>query len=136
MTSRLAELYGIEATAELLLELRANRPDGVQLRRRNIETPAQVRELASELRKEFGERFEVAVRHEGGAETPFVRGVQLRSYSPAELSNMVCVERNDGSGDLRFEQDEQKPVALSGGFMRIDRVREIENLIRQEFRVR
>ncbi len=75
MTSRLAELYGIEATAELLRELRTDRPDGVQLRRRNIETPAQVRELAAALRKEFGDRFEIAVRHEGGVETPFVRGV-------------------------------------------------------------
>jgi hypothetical protein len=75
VTSRLAELYGIEATAELLRELRAERPDGVRLRRRNIETPAQVRELAASLRKEFGERFEIAVRHEGGVQTPFVRGV-------------------------------------------------------------
>jgi len=75
VTLRLAELYGIDVTPELLRELRAERPDGVQLRRRNIETPQQVRELVGALRKEFGAGFEVAVRHEGGAETPFVRGV-------------------------------------------------------------
>ncbi len=75
MTLRLAELYGIDLTPELLRALQADRPDGVQLRRRNIETPQQVRELSGALRKEFGAGFEVAVRHEGGAETPFVRGV-------------------------------------------------------------
>jgi len=75
VTLRLAELYGIDLTPELLKALQADRPDGVQLRRRNIETPQQVRELSGALRKEFGAGFEVAVRHEGGAETPFVRGV-------------------------------------------------------------
>lgn len=72
---RLSEVYGIEATPDLLRSLEAERPDGVQLRRRNIETPEQVRDLVSALRKSFGERFVVAVRHEGGTETPFVRGV-------------------------------------------------------------
>jgi len=75
VTSSLAEIYGIEASAELLRELRTVRPVGVHLRRRNIETPEQVRELSGALRREFGGRFEIAVRHEGGAETPFVRGV-------------------------------------------------------------
>lgn len=75
MTSRLAEVYGLEATPELLCGLKARPPDGVRLLRRNIETPEQVRDLADALRKEFGDSFEVAVRHEGGIETPFVRGV-------------------------------------------------------------
>jgi hypothetical protein len=75
VTIRLAELYGIDVTPEMLRELREDRPDGVHLRRRNIETPQQVRELSAALRKEFGASFEIAVRHEGGVETPFVRGV-------------------------------------------------------------
>jgi len=75
VTDRLAEVYGIEATPALLQELRETRPAGVHLLRRNIETPEQVRELAIALRNEFGAGFDVAVRHEGGAVTPFVRGV-------------------------------------------------------------
>lgn len=70
-----AEMYGIEATPELVKELRVARPTGIQLHRRNIETPGQVRELTTSLRAELGGALEFAVRHEGGAETPFVRGV-------------------------------------------------------------
>jgi hypothetical protein len=70
-----AEMYGIEATAELVRELRAARPTGILLRRRNVETPQQVKELTSSLRSELGEALEFAVRHEGGSVTPFVRGV-------------------------------------------------------------
>src|SRR5260370_1049018 len=40
-------MYGIEATPSLLRELRAAHPAGIRLLRRNIETPDQVRELAS-----------------------------------------------------------------------------------------
>lgn len=75
MTEGLAEMYGIEATAPLLQELRTRRPAGVHLLRRNIETPEQVRDLAAALRKDLGAGFEIAVRHGGGADTPFVRGV-------------------------------------------------------------
>jgi len=75
LTDGLSEIYGIEATAPLLQELRTGRPAGVHLLRRNIETPEQVRDLASALRKELGAAFEIAVRHGGGADTPFVRGV-------------------------------------------------------------
>lgn len=70
-----AEMYGIESTPELLKELRAARPTGIQLQRRNIETPDQVRELTASLRSELGGVLEFAVRHEGGSVTPFVRGV-------------------------------------------------------------
>jgi hypothetical protein len=69
-----AEMYGIEATPELVRELRAAQPSGIHLQRRNIEDPSQVRDLIASLRREIGP-LEFAVRHEGGAETPFVRGV-------------------------------------------------------------
>lgn len=72
---RLAEIYGLEATPALLEGLRETRPSGVRLLRRNVETPEQVRELAAALRAAMGADFDVAVRHEGGAVTPFVRGV-------------------------------------------------------------
>lgn len=75
MTDRLAEVYGIEVTPALLQELREARPAGVHLLRRNIETPEQVREFAAALRSEFGAGFDIAVHHEGGSVTPFVRGV-------------------------------------------------------------
>jgi len=70
-----AEMYGIDATSELLRELRAAHPSGIHLLRRNIETPEQVRELVRTLTRELGDGLDFAVRHEGGAETPFVRGV-------------------------------------------------------------
>jgi hypothetical protein len=70
-----AEIYGIEATPELVRELRAAQPSGIQLLRRNIESPDQVRELVETVGRELGGNLEFAVRHEGGAVTPFVRGV-------------------------------------------------------------
>jgi hypothetical protein len=70
-----AEMYGIESTPELVRELRLARPTGIQLHRRNVETPDQVRELTASLRSELGGALEFAVRHEGGSVTPFVRGV-------------------------------------------------------------
>jgi hypothetical protein len=70
-----AEIYGIEATPELVRELRAAQPSGIHLIRRNIESPDQVRELVETLTRELGGDLEFAVRHEGGAVTPFVRGV-------------------------------------------------------------
>jgi hypothetical protein len=75
MTDGLAEIYGIEATPEMFRELKGGRPSGVHLLRRNIETPDQVRDLVAALRSEMGSGFDVAVRHEGGSVTPFVRGV-------------------------------------------------------------
>lgn len=67
-------MYGIESTPELVRELRAAQPSGIHLQRRNIETPDQVRELVESLRRDVGP-LEFAVRLEGGAVTPFVRGV-------------------------------------------------------------
>src|SRR5262245_66650410 len=68
-------MYGIEATSELVRELRAAHPSGIHLLRRNIENPEQVRELVRTLTRELGDGLEFAVRHEGGSVTPFVRGV-------------------------------------------------------------
>jgi hypothetical protein len=70
-----AEIYGIETTPELALELRAAQPSGIHLLRRNIESADQVRELVEALARELGGGLEFSVRHEGGAVTPFVRGV-------------------------------------------------------------
>jgi hypothetical protein len=44
---------------------------------------------------------------------------------------MACVERDDGSGDLRFEGDDGQYASLREGFLMIDRVREVESLVRQ-----
>ncbi|HEY2787439.1 MAG TPA: hypothetical protein VGJ05_20960 [Fimbriiglobus sp.] len=62
---------------------------------------------------------------------PYVRRVELRVYTPADLSRMACVERDDGSGDLRFEGDDGQYASLREGFLMIDRVREVESLVRQ-----
>lgn len=70
-----SEIYGIEATPDLIRGLRDAHPAGVQLLRRNIESPDQVRHLVRSLRSELGNTLEFAVRHEGGLVTPFVRGV-------------------------------------------------------------
>jgi hypothetical protein len=70
-----AEIYGIEATPELVRELRAAQPSGIHLQRRNIESTDQVRELVEALARDLGGGLEFSVRHEGGAVTPFVRGV-------------------------------------------------------------
>jgi hypothetical protein len=75
VTPVLAQIYGIELTGPQRDRLRETRPDGVFLQRRNVETPEQVRDLAAALREAVGERLDVAVAHEGGAVTPFVRGV-------------------------------------------------------------
>ncbi len=75
MTERLAEVYGIAATPALIRELKDGGATGVHLLRRNVESPGQVREFAAALRAELGASFDVAVRHEGGTVTPFVRGV-------------------------------------------------------------
>jgi hypothetical protein len=75
LTLALTEIYGIDATPDLVRELRSGRPAGIHLLRRNIETPEQVAELVADLKAELGDDLEIAVRHEGGAVTPFVRGV-------------------------------------------------------------
>src|SRR5882672_6044216 len=74
-TPVIAQFHGIHVTPALIDPLKAGKPDGVLLRRRNIETPEQVRQLCTTLKRELGEHLLIAVRHEGGVETPFVRGV-------------------------------------------------------------
>jgi hypothetical protein len=97
VTPLLAQMYGIDATPAQLRVLREGRPDGVLLVRRNIETPEQVRELAGILRRELGEGCEIAVRHEGGAVTPFVRGVTAFPGLPAlEAAGNAALARDVG----------------------------------------
>src|SRR5438045_8932738 len=100
-------MYGIEATPSLLRELRAAQPAGIRLLRRNIETPDQVRVLASALRKELGDSIEIAVRQEGGAVTPFVRGVtHLPGLAAVAGVGSAVVARDGGRarGDERGER--------------------------------
>lgn len=60
-----------------------------------------------------------------------VQDAKLRSYSPGELGDMVCAVRDDGSGDIRFDGDIDRPGRLSEGFFNIDSVLEVEQLIRE-----
>lgn len=62
-------------------------------------------------------------------------GIQVRSYIPAALTNIVRTQRWDGSGDLIFEEirtrDADGDRHLSRqGFRSIDDVRRVEALIR------
>lgn len=57
--------------------------------------------------------------------------VELRSYLPVNLDIMVCVERDNGSGDIRFDGGSDENVSLADGFINIDKVREVERLIRE-----
>lgn len=65
---------------------------------------------------------------------PYTLRVDLRSWTAADLSRMECVERDDGSGDLRFGGDPNS-LALRDGFMMIDQVRDVEKLVRETLRV-
>lgn len=67
-------------------------------------------------------------------------GLEVRSYRPASLTKMVRRERADGSGDLVFEEQIQmrrtnnqgiSVSKLTHGFLAIDNVREIEELLRK-----
>jgi hypothetical protein len=62
------------------------------------------------------------------------RSVHVRSYRPEQLKQMSRVERSDGSGDLIFEQRHGRDsdgdrTTTSYGFLGIERVREVEDLI-------
>lgn len=68
------------------------------------------------------------------------RSVEVRSYRPAELTKMVRRENADGSGDLVFEEairvqnttrSRNTAGSLDHGFLGIDNVREIEELLRK-----
>ena len=67
-------------------------------------------------------------------------GVTVRSYTAAGLGRMSRVERADGSGDLVFEEFyTYSYTSRSGttahlnrrGFLHVDQVRDVEDLIRQ-----
>jgi hypothetical protein len=60
-----------------------------------------------------------------------VQNAQLRSYTPADLGDMVCLVRDDGSGDIRFDGDSDHPSRLNEGFCNINGVLEVERLIRE-----
>jgi hypothetical protein len=65
-----------------------------------------------------------------------VRGVAVRSYRREHLAKMHRVERRDGSGDLVFESTTTcdstgRERTRHCGFMGIERVREVEELLRR-----
>jgi len=68
---------------------------------------------------------------------PRVGGVRVRSYRPEQLSQLSRCERSDGSGDLIFEEistiygNGRRLHYGRSGFVAIDRVREIEMLVRK-----
>ena len=62
---------------------------------------------------------------------PYEREAKVKSYLPAALTGLTCVEREDGSGDLLFEGDAPGQRRLSQGFITIERVREVEQTLRQ-----
>jgi hypothetical protein len=69
-------------------------------------------------------------------------GVTLRSYTPSALGRMVRTENPDGSGDLIFEEFYTYSHGRYGaqshlnrrGFLCVDQVRDVENLIRSALR--
>jgi beta-N-acetylhexosaminidase len=59
-------LSGLTLTAEEVALLRAERPFGIVLFRRNVDTPAQLRALTASLRDLLGEATPILVDQEGG----------------------------------------------------------------------
>ena len=59
------------------------------------------------------------------------REVKVKSYLPAALSGLTCIERSDGSGDLLFEGEDVGQRRFNQGFITIERVREVEQTLRQ-----
>lgn len=65
--------------------------------------------------------------------------IEVRSFGPAELTRIQRIEYPDGSGDLIFEefllpnrnQRGYQNITQRRGFLAIDRVREVEDLIRK-----
>jgi hypothetical protein len=66
--------------------------------------------------------------------TPYALRLELRSFAADQLQRMACIEREDGSGDLRFGGNDRKASSLREGFMMIANVRDVENLIRRTLR--
>jgi hypothetical protein len=71
---------------------------------------------------------------------PFGSELTVRSFAPAELTQITRVERADGTGDLVFLEVYNHSVNSKGhrstsrtrfGFLGIDAVRDVEDLLRQ-----
>ncbi len=65
-----------------------------------------------------------------------IGSVEVRSYRPADLTTIIRRDYGDGSGDVVFEEQrthhEDTTAGKQGhGFMSIDNVREIEELLRK-----
>ena len=60
-------------------------------------------------------------------------GIKVQSFMPDRLTSMTRTERADGSGDLVFEQFQQRVGSgtntVRRGFFAVERVRDVENLI-------
>lgn len=67
----------------------------------------------------------------------FWGAMYIRSYVPRQLASLLRTERADGSGDLIFEEQyyqtrgQHKPRAQRIGFMAIDNVRTVDELVRK-----
>jgi hypothetical protein len=68
-------------------------------------------------------------------------GVEVRSFGPAELTELTRIERANGAGDLIFREvwndslhtsRHRTPARTQIGFIAVERVREIEELVRRE----
>ncbi len=70
-------LPGPEPTPEVLAHVRALRPGGLILYRRNFASPAQVRQLISAVEEALERRLLVLVDHEGGRVIMFREGVTV-----------------------------------------------------------
>ena len=65
--------------------------------------------------------------------------ITVRNYTAAGLGHMARIERSDGSGDLVFEEittfsstsDGARSHTTQRGFLSIDKVREVEDMVRQ-----
>ena len=71
---------------------------------------------------------------------PVRREIEVRSFQPAELGELTRVERDDGTGDLVFRElvstsydsdGDRRTTRTRIGFIGIDRVREVEDLLRK-----
>ncbi len=60
-------------------------------------------------------------------------GVNIQTFMPDRLTSMTRNERADGSGDLIFEQFQQRAgsgtTTIRRGFMAIEKVHEVEDII-------
>ena len=66
--------------------------------------------------------------------------IEVRSFRPSELGELTRVERADGSGDLVFREIvntrhdndiDRRTIRTRIGFIGVDRVREVEDLLRK-----